>query len=313
MRSSGTRRPAAGALVALAAGAVLAGAVSGPLVAAPGVASATSASSSGDCTVSGATLTWGFKESFRSYISGAIAKGVWEPSGGATYETPTFGWSAGSGPLTEGLGDVAFTGAVRFTGHQGVLDTTIADPVLRVTGPTSADLLLDVTGTTQDGEAVASSDVRFATIDLTASPVATPTGDTSVTVTDAPATLTDEGAAAFGTYPAGTALDPLTAVLPVACAAAPAPSGPDASETPAPETDDAGSAGVESDGSGSPTAGAAGDATGASSGSDHGGPWSGASTAVIGGAALLIAAAVGTAVVVRRRRPTAPSDPEEVP
>ena len=46
-----------------------------------------------------ATLTWGFKESFRAYIDGDIANGEWTTSGGATYETPEFSWSDGTGPL----------------------------------------------------------------------------------------------------------------------------------------------------------------------------------------------------------------------
>ncbi|WP_209559920.1 HtaA domain-containing protein [Frigoribacterium sp. PvP032] len=213
------RRTAAvvvGALALAAAAAVL----PAPSGAVPGAAAATGASS---CTVSGATLSWGVKESFRSYISGSIAKGAWTPEGGATYATPAFGWSSGAGELGDdaagdvATGDVAFTGSVRFTGHQGVLDTTIADPVLRFTSPTTAQLLLDVAGTTQEGVAVSSPDVPFADVDLTASPVDPATG--ALSFAGAPATLTAEGAAAFGSYEPGTALDPLTADVPVACTA----------------------------------------------------------------------------------------------
>lgn len=205
--------------VALAAAASVLPAAS---VAAAGAASATRASS---CPVSGASLSWGVKESFRSYISGSIAKGSWAAEGGATYATPSFGWSSGTGELDAGAGagdaatgDVAFTGSVRFTGHQGVLDTTIADPVLRFTSATSAQLLLDVAGTTQEGVAVSSSDVPFADVDLAASPVDPATGAFSFAA--APTTLTAEGAAAFGSYEPGTALDPLSAEVPVACTAA---------------------------------------------------------------------------------------------
>ncbi|TDT62672.1 HtaA domain-containing protein [Frigoribacterium sp. PhB116] len=213
------RRTAAvvvGALALAAAAAVL----PAPSGAVAGAAAATGASS---CTVSGATLSWGVKESFRSYISGSIAKGAWTPEGGATYATPSFGWASGAGQLGDGpagdvtTGDVAFVGSVRFTGHQGVLDTTIADPVLRFTSPTSAQLLLDVAGTTQEGVAVSSPDVPFADVDLTASPVDPATG--ALSFAGAPTTLTAEGAAAFGSYEPGTALDPLTADVPVACTA----------------------------------------------------------------------------------------------
>ena len=87
------------------------------------------------CVVTDATLTWGFKESFRAYIDGDIANGEWTTSGGATYETPEFTWSDGQGHYDPETGDgyVDFAGSVRFTGHDGLLDTTIADPSLNIT------------------------------------------------------------------------------------------------------------------------------------------------------------------------------------
>ena len=224
------RRRTAGVVVGALALAAAAAVLPAPSGAVAGAAAATGASS---CTVSGATLSWGVKESFRSYISGSIAKGAWTPEGGATYATPSFGWASGAGQLGDGpagdvttgdvpagdvtTGDVAFVGSVRFTGHQGVLDTTLADPVLRFTSPTSAQLLLDVAGTTQEGVAVSSPDVPFADVDLSASPVDPGTG--ALSFAGAPTTLTAEGAAAFGSYEPGTALDPLTADVPVACTA----------------------------------------------------------------------------------------------
>ena len=39
----------------------------------------------GACEVREVTITWGFKESFRSYISGAIAEGSWQTSGDVGY------------------------------------------------------------------------------------------------------------------------------------------------------------------------------------------------------------------------------------
>lgn len=201
-------------------------ATGGALALMPGSATAstppTSGTGSAACVVSDASLTWGFKESFRSYISGSIAKGAWETAGGATYETPAFSWSGGgdaaSGAVAaDGAVDsIGFSGSVRFTGHGGLLDTTIADPTLVVTGPASATLLLDITGTTQEGEPVAATDVPFATVDLTPFPVDLVTGGSHV-ITEAPAALTEDGAAAFGTYPAGESLDPLSASYTLAC------------------------------------------------------------------------------------------------
>jgi hypothetical protein len=171
------------------------------------------------CIVEDATLTWGFKESFRSYISGTIANGEWEVSDGATYETPDFGFSGGVGDF----GDVAFEGAIRFTGHGGILDTTVANP--RITwGADSGTLYLDVSGTTQEGDPVDETAVPFAALTLGA-PVAS---DGGIRFEDVAAILTDEGAAAFGTYESGEALDPLAIQLTVepGCALPEPPTAP---------------------------------------------------------------------------------------
>jgi len=160
------------------------------------------------CTVEGAELHWGFKESFRAYIDGSIANGDWTTADGATYETPLFSWVNGAGgyDADSGDADLAFTGSVRFTGHGGVLDTTIANPRVVIDGD-DAVLLLDVIGTTQDGTPVSASGVEFATLDLGAAE--TGGGGDLVALSGIPAVLTEAGAAAFGTYPAGEELDPI--------------------------------------------------------------------------------------------------------
>ena len=48
---------------------------------------------------------------------------------------------------------IAFAGAIRFTGHGGILDTTVANPVIKWSGGTGT-LYLDVSGTTQEGDPV---------------------------------------------------------------------------------------------------------------------------------------------------------------
>jgi hypothetical protein len=167
------------------------------------------------CVVDDATMTWGFKESFRAYISGAIAKGAWTVGDGATYAVPNFGWAAGTGGFDPAAtaGTIAFAGSIAFTGHDGVLNTTVANPQLRFVDDDTAYLLLDVSGTTQDGAAVDSRAVQFAEIDLAG---ALQNDGGAVTLTAAPATLTAAGAAAFGTYPEGEQLDPVTAAFTVA-------------------------------------------------------------------------------------------------
>lgn len=159
------------------------------------------------CTVSDASLVWGFKENFRAYIDGSIANGEWTTDGEASYATPVFTWANGSGGADDDALDVQFSGSVRFTGHGGVLDTTIANPRVVIDGD-RAVLLLDVHGTTQAGDPVEQTGVEFAELDLDG---ATRTDDGELrTLADVPATLTAAGAAAFGTYPEGEALDPLT-------------------------------------------------------------------------------------------------------
>jgi hypothetical protein len=179
------------------------------------------------CVVTDATITWGFKEAFRSYVSGAIAHGEWTVSDGASYETPSFGWSDGAGDYdaASGEGLVAFTGAVTFTGHGGVLNTTVAGPQIRFDDADTATLLLDVSGDTRDGVTVNAPAVEFATIDLTASETKVTDGDYEIVA--APAVLTTAGSDAFGTYGPGTELDPITIAFSTdsGCAAPPVDAG----------------------------------------------------------------------------------------
>ncbi|HEX7835666.1 MAG TPA: HtaA domain-containing protein [Pseudolysinimonas sp.] len=189
--------------VALAAGAVLG--MLGPAAA----AAATPAVVEPGCVVRDATLSWGFKESFRAYIASDIANGEWTTTGGATYETPEFGWSNGSGrydPVT-GEGFVQFLGTVEFTGHGGVLDTTIADPALSIT-PDGAFLLLDVSGPSMEGDQIDAQDVSF--VELT--DVSTASNELRVSL-DSPTVLTHDGESAFPDYQAGVAFDPVELTL----------------------------------------------------------------------------------------------------
>jgi large repetitive protein len=175
-----------------------------------------------NCPVDDATLTWGFKESFRSYISGSIAHGTWEVSEGATYEVPDFGFADGAGDYdaATSTGSLAFAGSIRFTGHDGVLDTTVTNPVVRFVDENTAIVVLDVTGVTQDGADIDAAGVEFVELDLTAATVANEGG--AITIAGAPATLLPAGASAFGTYESGEGFDPVTlAFTTPECAAAP--------------------------------------------------------------------------------------------
>jgi hypothetical protein len=169
------------------------------------------------CDVDAAGLTWGFKESFRAYIDGSIANGEWTVADGVSYETPDFSWADGTGTVGahDLSGSLAFTGSVRFTGHGGILDTTIANPVIRFDDPQHATLLLDVTGATMEGDPYSGTAVPFVTLDLSAVGVVTRADDV-VRIDAAPTTLTAEGAIAFPNYEAGTDFDPVTVEFTVA-------------------------------------------------------------------------------------------------
>jgi len=239
------------ATLALAAVALLM-APAAPAAAAETAAGADAASTS--CTVADGQLTWGFKESFRSYISGTIANGSWEPIAPATYATPTFTWPADGGtfqPETRGgevvfSGDISFAGGVHFTGHDGLLDTTIAEPTLSFPGDGTATLLLDLRSVSMEdalaGETDAASvaeQAPFVTVDLAASPMVVEGGGASVTVSGSavPTAITAEGFDAFGSYEAGTAFDPLDFTVTLECVAASAEPAPTTTpaQTPADE------------------------------------------------------------------------------
>ena len=165
------------------------------------------------CTVSGATLDWGFKESFRAYIDGSIANGEWTTADGASYATPTFSWADGTAEIDPSAHttEVTFHGSVRFTGHEGILDTTIADPVVKIAADGTATVLLDVSGPTMEGDQVDLADVEFVTGPVDPDSIAAEGGQ-QLAIT-APA-LTSAGSTAFPNYEAGTPFDDLTLSLP---------------------------------------------------------------------------------------------------
>lgn len=167
--------------------------------------------------VSGATLEWGLKQSFRNYITGPIAHGSISLDGTALNGDGEFVWSNGSGAyaVDSNAGEVSYSGSVHFTGHAGALDMTISNPRIAVTGPLSATLFVDVVSAGYNGtEDVNETDVAFATLTLPAG--VTASDGEAITWTDAVAVLTEDGAAAFaGFYSAGTALDPVTFTFPL--------------------------------------------------------------------------------------------------
>lgn len=197
--------------------ALLGSALLGALVLTPAAAGATpvgAETSAAGCEVTGGTMNWGMKESFRSYISGSIANGSWEASDGAEYETPEFIWSEATGTIDPeaGIGVVSFVGTVHFTGHDGVLDLTLANPTVEFEGDGKAALLLDVQSTDMEGDEAVDAEQEWAG-EITVDEDIAPDG-AELVLSEMPVTLTESGAEAFaGFYEADTELDPLTVSL----------------------------------------------------------------------------------------------------
>ncbi len=159
------------------------------------------------CSVRSWEITWGFKESFRSYLSGTIARGGWETDGNISYDTPFFTLAGTSGFLgPEGdRGEVSGYGSITFSGHEGFLDQRVSAPKLVIESANRAALYFAVVGDTQEGVTVDEASVRFAEVNIVRYSVDPGAGVWSVV--SAPVVLTAAGAEAFGTYPAGEPLD----------------------------------------------------------------------------------------------------------
>lgn len=192
-----------------------------PLLLAPAVAlaapAATPLATEGEtaaCQVTDGTLTWGVKESFRSYISGSIANGSWDATDGASYTTPDFEWTQATGSIDPetGIGTVSFEGTVHFTGHEGVLDLTLANPTIEFEGDGKASLLLDARSTDATGEVTIDSKQEWVG-DVTA-PLPLAVEGEPLKFDSMKTVLTNSGAKAFaGFYEAGVDLDPVSLSL----------------------------------------------------------------------------------------------------
>ncbi len=168
------------------------------------------------CEVESFEVDWGFKESFRAYLSGSIANGEWTTDGDISYTTPVFTIRGFAGHLSpEGdSGELDATGAVTFSGHSGLLDQTLAHPRIVIESTSRAALYFDVSGDTQEGVSVQREGVRFAEVGIRRFAVDPSIGLWSIEA--APVFLTAEGATAFGTYAAGEAMDPIDMRIQVA-------------------------------------------------------------------------------------------------
>ena len=153
---------------------------------------------SADGKVASADLGWGVRDSFRNYIRGGIANGSWDLNG-TTYSNNAFQWAKGTGSFKDGKGSISFTGSVHFTGHHGILDTTISNPRLEINGKTAV-LYATMAGNDMDGKSHNYGEVALLNVDVSGLQVS---GD-KISISGAGTTITAEGAKAFaGFYEAG--------------------------------------------------------------------------------------------------------------
>lgn len=158
-----------------------------------------------DGTIKSANLGWGVRDSFRNYVRGGIANGSWELNG-TSYSSDAFNWSNGTGTFKGGKGSISFSGSVRFTGHHGILDTTIANPRLEINGNTGT-LYATMNSNDPSGKATNYGEVALLKVDLSG----LQSSADAVNVNGAATTLTAEGAKAFaGFYEAGKDMAPLS-------------------------------------------------------------------------------------------------------
>lgn len=160
---------------------------------------------SADGKVASADLGWGVRDSFRNYIRGGIANGSWDLNG-TTYSNNAFQWAKGTGSFKDGKGSISFTGSVHFTGHHGILDTTISNPRLEINGKTAV-LYATMVGNDMDGKSHNYGEVALLNVDVSGLQVS---GD-KISISGAGTTITSEGAKAFaGFYEAGKDMAPLS-------------------------------------------------------------------------------------------------------
>jgi len=158
-----------------------------------------------DGTIKSANLGWGVCDSFRNYVRGGIANGSWELNG-TSYSSDAFNWSNGTGTFKGGKGSISFSGSVRFTGHHGILETTIANPRLEING-NSGTLYATMNSNDPSGKATNYGEVALLKVDLSG----LQSSADAVSVNGAATTLTAEGAKAFaGFYDAGKDMAPLS-------------------------------------------------------------------------------------------------------
>ncbi len=179
---------------------------------------------------------WGLRQSFRNYIKTGPAKGSWELLDGATGEF-NFPVNDGQSLTADTPGTITFKGGVHFTGHHGQLDITIANPVVKFTGPNTADLLLNVKSKAMGAANVTDyGQVEFAKL---SNITIQHDGDKKLTVKAPKVTLTAKGAEGFaGFYQEGAELDAFNFEVNETAAPTPEPTPSPTDPAPSPKPTD---------------------------------------------------------------------------
>ncbi|WP_213453215.1 HtaA domain-containing protein [Rhizomonospora bruguierae] len=164
--------------------------------------------SAAEADITGGSLTWGFKASFRAYVKTGDGNPPIAVSNGAAINadgTFTFPSTGGSHDAGGGTTNATYGGTVVFSYPAHLFTITLANPTIAISGGTAslkADVDLDTTMT----DPVSVKQATIAT--LTGSPA---TSGNTVTGSNLAAVLTTQGASAFnGFYAPGDALDPVS-------------------------------------------------------------------------------------------------------
>lgn len=179
---------------------------------------------------------WGLRQSFRSYIKTGPAHGSWELLDGATGEF-NFPVDDGQSITADTPGTITFKGGVHFTGHDGQLDITIANPVVKFTGPDTADLLLNVKSKAMGAADVTDyGQIEFAKL---SNITIQHDGEKKLTVKAPKVALTAKGAQGFANfYKEGTELDPFSFEINETAAPSPTPTPSPTDPAPSPKPTD---------------------------------------------------------------------------
>jgi hypothetical protein len=187
----------------------------------------------GEVTFGSGSVDWGFANRWRCYVVGMISRGGIEVSAGATKIPGTeangsmcdldrSGSEAISFPVIGDFYDadldslsIQTKGKVRFWGHAWhtpgdttpQLDTTVSDIYIAAEGG-EGTLFADVSAKSMDDPEVTEYE-DISLVDLDFSEVTPEERAKGIDWSEVPASLTEEGAAVFGSYPEGEPFDPV--------------------------------------------------------------------------------------------------------